>query len=113
MPFGRGRYVTRGTDLTIVTWGATVERARLAAEQVAESDGASIEIVDLRTLVPWDQEMVAESVTRTSRLLVVHEDVVRGGFGGEIAAWVADQTFWQLDADRARRGTGVPCGVRS
>jgi 2-oxoisovalerate dehydrogenase E1 component len=104
VPFGRGRYVTRGTDLTIVTWGATVERARLAAEQVAESDGASIEIVDLRTLVPWDQEMVAESVTRTSRLLVVHEDVVRGGFGGEIAAWVADQSFWQLDAPIGRVG---------
>ena len=104
IPFGRGRYVTRGTDLTIVTWGATVERSRLAAQQVADSDGASIEIVDLRTLVPWDQEMVAESVSRTSRLLVVHEDVVRGGFGGEVAAWVADQSFWQLDAPIGRVG---------
>ncbi|HEX6569405.1 MAG TPA: thiamine pyrophosphate-dependent enzyme [Acidimicrobiales bacterium] len=104
VPFGRGRYVTRGTDLTIVTWGATVERSRLAAERLAEADGASVEIVDLRTLVPWDQEMVAESVTRTSRLLVVHEDIVRGGFGGEIAAWVADQSFWQLDAPVGRVG---------
>jgi 2-oxoisovalerate dehydrogenase E1 component len=104
IPFGRGRYVTRGTDLTIVTWGATVERSRLAAQQVADSDGASIEIVDLRTLVPWDQEMVAESVSRTSRLLVVHEDVVRGGFGGEVAAWVAEQSFWQLDAPIGRVG---------
>jgi 2-oxoisovalerate dehydrogenase E1 component len=104
VPFGRGRYVARGTDLTIVTWGATVERSRLAAAQLADRDGASIEIIDLRTLVPWDKEMVAESVTRTSRLLVVHEDVVRGGFGGEIAAWVADQSFWQLDAPIGRVG---------
>ena len=104
VPFGRGRYVTRGTDLTIVTWGATVERSRKAAEQLAETDGASIEIVDLRSLVPWDQEMVAESVARTSRLLVVHEDVVRAGFGGEIAAWVAEQSFWQLDAPIGRVG---------
>jgi 2-oxoisovalerate dehydrogenase E1 component len=104
VPFGKGRYVRRGSDLTIVTWGATVERSRLAAEQVAEADGAQIEIVDLRTLVPWDQEMVAESVERTSRLLVVHEDVVRGGFGGEIAAWAAEQSFWRLDAPIGRVG---------
>ncbi len=104
VPFGKGRYVTRGNDLTIVTWGATVERSRLAAEQLAETDGASIEIIDLRTLVPWDQEMVAESVTKTSRLLVVHEDVVRGGFGGEISAWAAEQSFWQLDAPIGRVG---------
>jgi 2-oxoisovalerate dehydrogenase E1 component len=104
LPFGKGRIVRRGTDLTIVTWGATVERSRKAAEQIAESDGASVEVIDLRTLVPWDQEMVAESVSRTSRLLVVHEDVVRAGFGGEIAAWVAAQSFWQLDAPIERVG---------
>jgi len=104
VPFGRGRHVTRGTDLTIVTWGATVERSRLAAEQLADTDGASVEVIDLRTLVPWDQDMVAESLARTSRLLVVHEDVVRGGFGGEIAAWAADQSFWQLDAPIGRVG---------
>jgi 2-oxoisovalerate dehydrogenase E1 component len=104
VPFGRGRYVQRGTDLTIVTWGATVERSRLAAERLAETDGASVEIVDLRTLVPWDQEMVGESVDRTARLLVVHEDVVRAGFGAEISAWVSDELFWRLDAPVGRVG---------
>ncbi|MGH9113736.1 MAG: alpha-ketoacid dehydrogenase subunit alpha/beta [Acidimicrobiales bacterium] len=104
VPFGRGRYVTRGDELTIVTWGATVERSRLAAERLAESDGVSIEVIDLRTIVPWDQEMVGESVARTSRLLVVHEDVVRAGFGAEISAWVSDELFWRLDAPVGRVG---------
>jgi 2-oxoisovalerate dehydrogenase E1 component len=104
IPFGRGRYVRRGTDLTIVTWGATVEKSRLAAEQIAEAEGAEVEIIDLRTLVPWDQELVAESLARTSRLLVVHEDVVRAGFGGEISAWAAEQSFWELDAPIGRVG---------
>jgi 2-oxoisovalerate dehydrogenase E1 component len=104
VPFGRGRYVTRGDELTIVTWGATVERSRLAAERLAESDGVSIEVIDLRTIVPWDQEMVGESVSRTSRLLVVHEDVVRAGFGAEVSAWVSDELFWRLDAPVGRVG---------
>ena len=104
VPFGRGRYVTRGTDLTIVTWGATVQRSRLAAERLAETDSASIEVVDLRTLVPWDQEMVGESVSRTARLLVVHEDVVRAGFGAEVSAWASDELFWRLDAPVGRVG---------
>jgi 2-oxoisovalerate dehydrogenase E1 component len=104
IPFGRGRYVRRGGDLTIVTWGATVERSRQAAEELADADGAEVEIIDLRTIVPWDQEMVAESVSKTSRLLVVHEDVVRAGFGGEVVAWVAAQSFWQLDAPVCRVG---------
>lgn len=102
LPFGRGRYVTRGSDVTIVTWGATVEKSRQAAEKLQAEDGASLEIIDLRTLVPWDQELVAASVENTSRALVVHEDTHRGGFGGEIASWIGDELFWSLDAPVGR-----------
>jgi 2-oxoisovalerate dehydrogenase E1 component len=102
LPFGRGRYVTRGDDLTIVTWGATVQKSAQAAERLASELDASVEIVDLRTLVPWDQDIVAESVRRTSRVLVVHEDVERSGFGAEIAAWITQELFWDLDAPVSR-----------
>ncbi|HEV7757417.1 MAG TPA: dehydrogenase E1 component subunit alpha/beta [Acidimicrobiales bacterium] len=102
VPFGRGRYARRGDDLTIITWGATVQKSLQAAERLALEDEVSVEVVDLRTLVPWDQEIVAESVKATSRVLVVHEDVRRGGFGGEIAAWISDELFWDLDAPVGR-----------
>ncbi|HEY8543676.1 MAG TPA: transketolase C-terminal domain-containing protein, partial [Acidimicrobiales bacterium] len=98
IPFGRGRLAAEGDDLTIVTWGATVQKSLQAVEQ----GGLSADVIDLRTLVPWDQELVAESVRKTSRVMVVHEDVRRGGFGGEIAAWIADELFWDLDAPVAR-----------
>ena len=110
VPFGRGRYVTRGDDLTIVTWGATVERCRQAAEALGEAGEGSVEVVDLRTIVPWDHAIVAESVARTSRLLVVHEDVLRAGFGAEVAAWAASELFWDLDAPVARVGA-LDCHV--
>jgi 2-oxoisovalerate dehydrogenase E1 component len=97
VPFGRGAIVRPGTDVTVVTYGATVERSRQAAALV-EADGASVEIVDLRSLVPWDRELVAESVSRTGRCLVVHEDVLTCGFGAEVAAWVGDACFGDLDA---------------
>ena len=98
IPFGRGDVRRAGDDCTVVTWGATVEKSLQAAATLAETDGYEIEVVDLRTIIPWDQELVAESVARTHRLLVVHEDVLTAGFGGEVAAWAAEHCFTDLDA---------------
>ncbi|MGK9232828.1 pyruvate dehydrogenase [Inquilinus limosus] len=98
LPFGRARTTMEGRDLTIVTWGAMVERA----EEAARSSGKSVEVIDLRTLMPWDSEAVLASVARTRRCLIVHEDLRTGGFGAEIAAVVADRAFLDLDAPVAR-----------
>jgi 2-oxoisovalerate dehydrogenase E1 component len=96
LPFGRAKKTREGHDITIVTWGAMVPRCEAAAE------GVSADIIDLRTLVPWDREMVLESVRRNRRCLIVHEDLRSGGFGAEIAAIVADEAFLDLDAPVAR-----------
>ena len=97
VPFGRGRCVRPGQDLTLVAWGSTVEQCRRAAQELEERDGASVEVLDLRTIVPWDQELVAESVRRTGRVMVVHEDVLTCGFGAEVAAWIGEELFSELD----------------
>ena len=94
IPLGRASVVQPGRDLTIVTYGATVEKSRQAAAQL----GASVEIIDLRSLVPWDHDLVAGSVARTGRALVVHEDVYTCGFGAEVAAWIGEHCFADLDA---------------
>jgi 2-oxoisovalerate dehydrogenase E1 component len=96
LPFGRARKTREGDRITIVTWGAMVPRCEAAA------DGVSADVIDLRTLQPWDREMVLESVRRTRRCLIVHEDLRTGGFGAEIAAVVADEAFLDLDAPVAR-----------
>ncbi len=96
LPFGQARTVTRGDQLTIVTWGAMVERCEQAAE------GRSVEVIDLRTLMPWDRDTVLDAVRRTHRCLVVHEDLATAGFGAEVAAVVADEAFLELDAPVAR-----------
>jgi 2-oxoisovalerate dehydrogenase E1 component len=96
LPFGRAKKVREGDSITIVTWGAMVPRCEAAAKDV------SADVIDLRTLMPWDQEVVLDSVRRTRRCLIVHEDLRTGGFGAEIAAVVADQAFLDLDAPVAR-----------
>jgi 2-oxoisovalerate dehydrogenase E1 component len=101
VPFGRGEVRRRGDDLTIVTWGATVQKSLTVAESLA-AEGCEIEVIDLRSIQPWDHDIVAESVKRSHRLLVVHEDTLTGGFGGEIAAWAADALFTDLDAPVTR-----------
>jgi 2-oxoisovalerate dehydrogenase E1 component len=96
LAFGRARKTREGDRITIVSWGAMVPRCEAAAE------GFSADVIDLRTLQPWDKEMVLESVRRTGRCLIVHEDLRTGGFGAEIAAVVADEAFLDLDAPVAR-----------
>ncbi|MEI6741062.1 MAG: transketolase C-terminal domain-containing protein [Gemmatimonadaceae bacterium] len=94
LPFGRLRTVRTGTDLTVVTWGAMVHRCVDAADPF---DG-KVEVIDLRTIAPWDREGVLASVRKTHRCLIVHEDNLTAGFGAEIAAAVAADAFWFLDA---------------
>ena len=94
LPFGRGACLKEGSDVTIVTWGAMVHRVLDAAERF----GNQVEIIDLRTIAPWDRAMVLASVEKTGRCLVVHEDNMTAGFGAEIAATIAKEAFWHLDA---------------
>jgi 2-oxoisovalerate dehydrogenase E1 component len=96
LPFGRAKKAREGDKISIITWGAMVPRCEAAAE------GVSADVIDLRTLQPWDKEMVLDSVRRTRRCLIVHEDLRTGGFGAEIAAVVADEAFLDLDAPVAR-----------
>jgi 2-oxoisovalerate dehydrogenase E1 component len=101
IPLGKARTVRPGRDVTVVTYGATVQRALVAANRVAEGgDGPPIdvEVIDLRTLSPWDRETVFESVKRTSRVIVAYEDSLSWGYGSEIAAAIADECFPWLDA---------------
>ena len=98
IPFGKARIVREGSDITVVTYGATVQRALVAANQIADEGGPSVEVIDLRTLSPWDQETVYNSVKKTSRVIVAYEDSISWGYGAEIAARIADDCFSWLDA---------------
>jgi pyruvate/2-oxoglutarate/acetoin dehydrogenase E1 component len=97
IPFGWGKVVRSGTDLTVVTWGVALREAILAAASL-QTHGVSVEIIDLRTLWPWDKRLVLHSVARTKRIVVVHESVRDVGFGAEIAATVAEELHETLVA---------------
>ena len=97
IPFGKARIARAGTDVTVVTYGATVQRALAAANQMAD-EGVSAEVIDLRTLSPWDKETVFASIRKTNRVIVGYEDAQSWGYGAEIAACIADECFAYLDA---------------
>ncbi len=101
-PIGRARVAREGADLSIITYSATVWKALEAAEQIAAQDGASVEVIDLRSLVPMDDEAIMQSVKKTNKVLIVHEDTRTGGVAGEITARINEQAFEWLDAPIVR-----------
>ena len=98
IPFGKAKIVQPGTDLTVITYGAVVPRAQQAAQKLEREQGTKVELIDLRSLNPFDWDTIAASVGKTNRVLVAYEDSLSWGYGAEIAARVADQLFDQLDA---------------
>ena len=98
IPFGKAKVVRAGTDLTVVTYGAVVQRTLLAAKLMEDSHGVSVEVIDLRSLSPVDWDTIYQSVRKTSRVIVAYEDSLSWGYGAEIAARIADETFAFLDA---------------
>ncbi|MFL6300831.1 MAG: thiamine pyrophosphate-dependent enzyme [Terriglobales bacterium] len=98
VPFGKARTWKEGTDITVVTYGAVVPRALQAAQRIEREQGVSVELIDLRTLNPYDWEAIANSVRKNNRVIVAHEDTLSWGYGAEIAARIADELFEHLDA---------------
>jgi 2-oxoisovalerate dehydrogenase E1 component len=109
IPFGRGTVRREGTDVVVLTWGALVQRALLAAQQ-AEKEGFSVGVFDLRTIIPYDWNGISALVQKTNRVIVAHEDQLTCGFGAEIAARIADELFHYLDAP-IRRVAALDCPV--
>jgi 2-oxoisovalerate dehydrogenase E1 component len=104
IPFGKARLVREGSDLTVVTYGALVFRCEQAAKEVEKESGRSIEILDLRTLSPYDWDSIASSVKKTSKVIVAHEDCLSWGYGAEIASRISDELFEWLDGPVRRIG---------
>ncbi len=98
LPFGKGKIVKEGKDLTVVTYGMGVKDSLNAAKVIKEETGKTIEIIDLRTIVPWDKELVLNSIRKTNRVLIVHEDIKSLGFGAELGSVIAEEAFQYLDA---------------
>jgi 2-oxoisovalerate dehydrogenase E1 component beta subunit len=98
VPIGKARTHREGDDVSVITWGAMVYTADEAAKQLEQEDGVSVEIVDLRSVMPWDKAAVLESARKTSKVLVLHEDTRSVGFGAEIVATIAEEAFEDLDA---------------
>ncbi len=109
IPFGKAKVVREGTDLTIITYGALVQRSLIAAKQAANED-ISVEVIDLRSLNPYDWQAIERSVKKTNRVIVVYEDFISWGYGAEIAARIADELFEQLDAP-VKRVAALDCFV--
>ncbi len=113
IPFGLAKVKKSGDDVTVITWGMLVQRSLDAARRVEEKYGAGIEVIDLRTLIPLDKETILNSVRKTGKVLIVHEDTLTSGFGAEIAAMIASEAFERLDAPILRvaaKDTPVPYG---
>lgn len=110
IPIGRGKIVRGGDDLTIVTWGALVQKSILAAKELAR-EGFSVEVIDLRTIAPLDSQLIFDSVRKTNRVLIAHEDTQFMGFGAEVAAQIAEECFEHLDAPIRRIGMKYAAAV--
>lgn len=105
VPFGKARIRTEGTDLTIITYGNTTHMCLQVAEKIAQQTKKSVEVIDIRSLIPLDKETIKNSVKKTNRALVVHEDKVFSGFGAELAAIISSECFESLDAPVQRVGS--------
>lgn len=109
VPIGKAEVKREGTDVTVISYGLTLHFALEAAERLAEEEGISVHVLDLRTLIPLDQEAILEATAKTGKVLIIHEDNKTGGFGGEIASVITEEAFFELDAPVRRLcGPDVP-----
>lgn len=104
IPFGKARIRRQGKDITVVSYGTAVHLSMMAAEELAK-DGISVEVIDLRSIAPWDKQTVFDSVRKTNRVVIAHEDRITGGFGGEVSSTITEELFRQLDAPVLRVGS--------